>query len=400
MIESNADFAILSHTSRRRPMDFVAYAKELEKNYGSYRVESFPSRRFSPETFHRIIDAFAVDSSSQFNIRNIGQSFEERPLRLVSVGTGLTQVLLWSQMHGDESTATMAIADILNYFRLGRGEAAVKDLLSKFMVHFLPMLNPDGAARFQRRTAQGIDMNRDALSLQTPEAVLLKQLKDTIKPAYGFNLHDQALSTVGATRELAAIALLAPAFDPGKTDNEVRIKAKQVASVFAAIMKQTGQNRVTRYDDSFEPRAFGDNMQKWGTSTILVESGHTAGDPEKDSIRKLNVVGILGSLYAIGSGESAGWDLSHYERLPFNGSKAYDVIIRNVRIMHPDGRSTGADLGVSYQVDTHSESTPLLADVGDLHTFVGLREIDALQKQLPSTELNLGKPFEWTVHFS
>jgi hypothetical protein len=381
-------------------MDFVAYAKELDKNYGSYRVESFPSRRFTPDALHRIIDAFAAGSSSLFNIRNVGQSFEERPLRLVSVGSGPTQVLLWSQMHGDESTATMAIADILNYFRLAGGEAVVKDLLAKFMIHFLPMLNPDGAARFQRRTAQGIDMNRDALALQTPEAALLKQLKDTIKPAYGFNLHDQALSTVGTTRELTAIALLAPAFDPGKTDNEVRIRAKQVASVFAAILKQTGQNRVARYDDAFEPRAFGDNMQKWGTSTVLVESGHTIGDPEKDSIRKLNVIGILGSLFAIGSGESTGWDTSHYEHLPFNGSKAYDLIIRNVRIAHADGRFTSADLGVSYQVDTHSESTPLLVDVGDLHTYTGVREIDGLQKEVPVGEVNLGKSFEWTARFS
>src|SRR5258708_26633227 len=108
VIESNRDFAILSHTRGRRPMDFVAYAKELEKNYSSYRVESFTSRRFPPDALHRIIDAFAVDSSSLFNIRNVGQSFEERPLRLVSVGSGATQVLLWSQMHGDESTATMA----------------------------------------------------------------------------------------------------------------------------------------------------------------------------------------------------------------------------------------------------------------------------------------------------
>jgi zinc carboxypeptidase len=380
-------------------MDFVAYAKELEKNYGSYRVESFPSRRFSPDTFHRIIDAFAVDSSALFNIRNVGQSFEERPLRLVSVGSGTTQVLLWSQMHGDESTATMAIADILNYLRVARAETVVRDLLSRFMIHFLPMLNPDGAARFQRRTAQGIDMNRDALSLQTPEAVLLKQLKDTIKPVFGFNLHDQQLSTVGTTRELAAVALLAPAFDPEKTDNEVRLRAKQVASVLAAILKPAGQNRITRYDDVFEPRAFGDNMQKWGTSTVLVESGHTLDDPEKDSIRKLNFIGILGSLYAIGSGEYAGWNTSHYDRLPVNGSKAYDLIIRNVQITHPDGRCTSADLGVSYQVDTHTESTPTLVDVGDLHTFVGLKEIDALQKQLPQTELNLGKPFEWTGRF-
>jgi hypothetical protein len=262
------------------------------------------------------------------------------------------------------------------------------------------MLNPDGAARFQRRTAQGIDMNRDALALQTPEARLLKQLKDTIKPVFGFNLHDQQLSTVGAARDLAAIALLAPAYDAEKTDNEVRLRAKHVASVFAALVKQSGQTRITRYDDEFEPRAFGDNMQKWGTSTVLVESGHAADDPEKSSIRKLNFIGILGSLQAIGSGEFAGWDRSHYEHLPRNGSKAYDVVIRNVCILQAGGKTTAADLAVSYQVDTHSESAPILADIGDLHTYLGVREIDGGEKQIPEAELVLGKPFEWEKRFT
>ncbi len=380
-------------------MDFLTYAKELGAAYGSYRVDTFPSRRFPPETFHRIIDALAADSLSLFNIRNVGESFEERPIRLVTVGSGPVQVLLWSQMHGDESTATMAIADILNYIRLSRGEGEARELLSRLTVHFLPILNPDGAARFQRRTAQGIDMNRDALALQTPEAQLLKQLKDTIKPAFGFNLHDQALSTVGSKRELAALALLVPAFDAENSDNEVRLRARQLASAFAAVLKGIGEERVARYDDGFEPRAFGDNMQKWGTSTVLVESGHVMGDPEKVSIRKLNFLGILGSLRALASGESATCDTSLYQRLPPNGGKAYDLIIRNVRIVNGSGRSTEADIALSYQVDTHSEETPRLVDLGDLHTFLGVREIDGRQKEVQQSELALEKPFDWTKYF-
>ncbi|OLD60499.1 MAG: hypothetical protein AUI33_15565 [Ignavibacteria bacterium 13_1_40CM_2_61_4] len=293
----------------------------------------------------------------------------------------------------------MAITDVLNYFRMARGDGAARSILSTLTIHFLPMLNPDGAFRFQRRTAQGIDMNRDALALQTPEGQLLKQLKDTIKPDFGFNLHDQELSTVGTTKELTAIALLAPAFDMEKSDNEVRTRAKHVASVLAAALKKPAQGRIARYDDSFEPRAFGDNMQRWGTSTILVESGHTPGDQEKDSIRKLNFMGILAGLHVIASGQYGAWDLAHYERLPWNANKAYDIIIRNVQITHGDGRVTRADLGISYQVDTHSESTPMLADLGDLHTFIGLKEIDGGGKAIPRESLDPGKPFQWTRFF-
>src|SRR3989442_1476057 len=168
-------------------MDFLAYTEELDRSYGTYRVAAFPARRFPPDALQRTIDALAGDTPTPLNIRIVGQSFEERPIRLVTVGSGPTQVLLWSQMHGDESTATMAITDVLNYFRMARGDGAARSILSTLTIHFLPMLNPDGAFRFQRRTAQGIDMNRDALALQTPEGQLLKQLKDTIKPDLGFN---------------------------------------------------------------------------------------------------------------------------------------------------------------------------------------------------------------------
>ena len=48
-------------------------------------------------------------------------------------------------------------------------DPAVARLLEALTIHLVPMLNPDGARRFQRRNAQGIDINRDALLLQTPE---------------------------------------------------------------------------------------------------------------------------------------------------------------------------------------------------------------------------------------
>lgn len=53
------------------------------------------------------------------------------------------------------------------------------------------MLNPDGAELFVRRNAQQIDINRDAIYLQSPEARILKSVRDSLQPDFGFNLHDQ-----------------------------------------------------------------------------------------------------------------------------------------------------------------------------------------------------------------
>ena len=372
----------------------TSFSKKLDSSYEKYRVEGFPKRHFEPGQFHEIIDGVVGTTIRRVTVREAGKSFEGRSIRLFSAGRGKTNVLLWSQMHGDESTATMAITDILNYLFVTAGEKATAKILSALTVHFLPILNPDGASRCVRRTAQGIDMNRDALALQTPEGKILRQLQKQFRPRFGFNLHDQELSTVGASRSITAIGLLAPAFDERRKDNAVRTRAKCLASVFAHAITPAAKGSIARYDDTFEPRAFGDNMQKWGTSTLLVESGHASGDPEKQRIRKLNFTGILTCLYAIATGGYTRARIADYEGLPFNGKKAYETIIRKILVDDGGGRMRKTDLALSSQVDTHLEPPAKLVDAGDLSTFVGLEEIDGKGKVITRDKLRFGEPFE------
>lgn len=381
-------------------MTTISYAQELYRSYERFRVPDFTRRHFSPEELLSVIDRMTEKSQSVLSVREVGRSFEDRPVKLLSIGRGPATVLLWTQMHGDESTATMAVIDILHYLLNTQKETITEKICSSLTIHILPMLNPDGAARVQRRTAQSIDMNRDALALVTREANILKNLQQQLKPQFGFNLHDQELSTVATSKQLTAIALLAPAFNSEKSYNEVRAKAKHLAALFAGVMNEFVAGKVARYDDTFEPRAFGDNMQKWGTSTLLVESGHALNDPEKHSLRKLNFTGILSSLYAIAVNEYSHLNISTYEHLPFNGKKAYDVIIRNVTIDYGNGKKTVADIAVSYQVDTHTEAAPKLVDIGDLHTFTGLKEIEGRGKTVLSSSLSLGTAFEWEKYFT
>jgi hypothetical protein len=261
------------------------------------------------------------------------------------------------------------------------------------------MLNPDGAACFQRRNAQNIDINRDALALRTPEARLLRKIQKKLEPQFGFNLHDQELSSVGNSKSVSAMSLLAPAYDHKRSDNPVRRRAKYLAATFNRIMQEYIPDLVTRYDDAFETRAFGDNMQKCGTSTLLVESGHLKDDPEKELIRKLNFVGILSTLYSIATGEYRKSGLSEYNKLPLNGKRAYDVIIRNVMIKTSGIKKFSADLAVSYQVDTHSELPPKLVDMGDLRPYVGITEINAEGKTILRDKLRINEPFRWDKYF-
>ncbi|MFI5251476.1 MAG: M14 family zinc carboxypeptidase [Bacteroidota bacterium] len=380
-------------------MNHEDFSRYLFDKYETYHASSFRERHFTPDTLYKALQRLTTNSNKLLELTQAGESFEKRPIYHITAGTGQTKVFLWSQMHGDESTATMAICDILKYLITTKNEPATLKILSSLTLHFLPMLNPDGAQRIQRRTAQGIDMNRDALALRTPEAVLLKQLQGELQPEFGFNLHDQELSTVNTTKELAALALLAPAFDAEKSMNDVRKRAKHVAGYIAGTLKKFVPHNLTRYDDGFEPRAFGDNIQKWGTTTVLIESGHAINDPQKNFIRKLNTVALLSSFYAIATGDYLHSQIDDYERLPPNGKKVFDVIVRNAIIEQRDQFKTSVDLGISYQQDTHTTETPVLWDIGDLQTFIGLQEVDGRRTIIPLSACEIGKEFQWQKYF-
>src|SRR5688500_145188 len=236
-----------------------------------WRAPGLDDRRFDQETF--LASIRPVLDGGALRAEEVARSIEGRPIRAISFGEGPTTVLLWSQMHGDESTATMALADIMRFLDGAEDDPLRERLRRSLTVTFVPMLNPDGAERFRRENALGVDVNRDARRLATPEARALKGLRDRIRPDFGFNLHDQGARTVaGSGGEQVAIALLAPAADADRSYGEVRSRARLLAAGIAAALATEIPGRVAKYDDTFNPRAFGDLMQQWGTSTVLIES--------------------------------------------------------------------------------------------------------------------------------
>lgn len=100
--------------------------------------------------------------------------------------SGRPTVLLIGQQHGDEpagSEALLAMAQSLAQGPLG-------PLLDKLNVLLVPRANPDGAASGRRTTSNGIDMNRDHLLLQTPEADALAKLSRNYRPVAVFDSHE------------------------------------------------------------------------------------------------------------------------------------------------------------------------------------------------------------------
>ena len=96
----------------------ASFDQDLFARYESFKEETLRNRRFKHSDLQPLIeDLLEVEG---FTITRLGNSIQGRDISMISVGQGDVDVLLWSQMHGDESTATMAIFDILNYLRENR----------------------------------------------------------------------------------------------------------------------------------------------------------------------------------------------------------------------------------------------------------------------------------------
>jgi hypothetical protein len=374
-------------------------ARDLFDSYDYFKINGITSNHFTQTEMLKWFQPF--EELKLFTKTALGMSGEGRAISLYSIGGGLTKVMLWSQMHGDEPTATMALADIFSFFTKHPEHTITKAIYKKLTLLVIPMLNPDGAERFTRRTAQLIDMNRDALALETPEAKILKATRDKYQPEYGFNLHDQdSRLTVGTSKKITAIALLAPSANEMRTDDLIRVRAKKTGSTFAQVLNQFIPGHLAKWDEPFEPRAFGDNMQKCGTSTLLVESGGWHGDPNKFFIRKLNCIALLSTLYAIANGESANADVAVYEEIPFNMKLGCDIILRNA-VFKANDRTAPVRVDVGINIDKRKnyatgqlESFAMIIDMGDLSNFTALdEEVDTHGAVLDTNRIKLDHPF-------
>jgi hypothetical protein len=207
----------------------------------------------------------------------------------------------------------------------------------------------------------------------------LVKLQNEIKPDFSFNLHDQDVKyAAGFTQNQAAITFLATAFNPDRDWNTNRIKAAQLIVEMNAFLQKIIPNRVGRFSDEFEPRAFGDNIQKWGSSLILIESGGNGLDREKMELRKFNYQIILYALQSIATGSYLDKTIETYQAIPENTRCLFDLLIRNVVLENGGKVAVGINLTENnIQKATKYSLSSVIEDLGDLSCFWGIQEYDA-----------------------
>jgi len=306
--------------------------------------------------------------ASFITVELLGTSEQERPIYKLSLGTGSKKILMWSQMHGNESTGTRAVFDLLNYFKDFESDTVVKTILEECTIEIIPMLNPDGAEVYTRINGYDVDLNRDAVDRQAKESKLLRGVLDTFNPKFCFNLHDQrTIFGVEGTDNPATISFLAPSEEVTRKVTEGRKETMNVIVAMNNLLQQTIPNHVGLYTDEFYPTATGDNFQKLGHNCILIEAGHYPEDYDREETRKYNFYALVQGLYHI----AVTADYSEHEayfNIPQNNKKFYDVIYRYA------DKNDEAYLYIDEIKDKKFTSTLVKQEVEDLSENLGHKE--------------------------
>ena len=314
-------------------------------------------------------------------VNEVGRSGQGREIFQIEWGKGPKRVFLWSQMHGDEPTATSALLDMFTFLQKNRDKDWVKVIEQSLTIRAVPMVNPDGADVYQRRNSQGIDINRDARNLVTPEARLLKQLRDSWQPEIGFNLHNQqGLTTAGRTNKQAAISLLVVYGDEAKTMTPGHDRNRRLVVAMNQALSAFIPGHIGRYGDEWTPTAFGDNFSAWGTPVILIETGALHGKDEMYLV-KMNFVAIMTAMKLLADGGFAAFNPDEYELIPNNTSgRIMHFIFRNATMIDrakPDVPVVG-DIGTNLERRRAEQLQPtVIRQIGELSAISGLEEYDA-----------------------
>lgn len=354
----------------------------LKSQYQIIKQAALEKQNIKPADIYPIIEK--IKTNTKFKVKLVGHSYLDKPIYEIKIGHGKTKVFMWSQMHGDEPTATASLFDFINYIDAVENKQWLDSWTDKITLYMVPMINPDGADLNQRHNAQSIDINRDAKQLQTPEGHLLNSLADTIKPHYGFNLHDQGrFYTTGETANNATISLLAPAYNDAKEIDSSRKKAMQIIGRLNESIQLEIPGFVGRYDDTYSYRAFGDSFSSKGIATTLIESGHYPEDPNRQVARWMTFLSLYNAINLIAEQSFTDDSLAKYNAIPMNTSNGIvDVLLRGVNIKN----QYSADISINS--NSHFKRARI-REIGDLTTMFAL-----LSKDMSSFQIEPAKAYQ------
>lgn len=346
----------------------------FEELFINNKEQSISGRYLPIESIEPILQR--MNTNNQLKV--IGRSVQGRPVYKYVLGTGKLKIYLWSQMHGNESTTTKGLFDLLNF--LHNGSELAKNMLDTFTFCCIPMLNPDGASLYTRENANKVDLNRDSQDLTQPESKILRETYESFGPDYCYNLHDQrTIFGVNETGKPATMSFLAPSYNDEREVNDTRLKAINLISSINESLQQLIPGQVGRFDDSFNINCIGDTFQQLGTPTILFEAGHFQGDYDREETRKYVFVALVSSFIALYENDIVVNGIDKYLNIPQNKVVFYDFIYKKVRINY-DGTEKITNFALQYKEELFENNITFNASVvaiGELDGYFGHYVYDA-----------------------
>ena len=319
--------------------------------------------------------------SSKSRTTIIGHSTLGIPISSILLGSGKIKILAWSQMHGNESTTTKAIFDLLNGFYHYEENDFLKNILECCTLEIIPMLNPDGAKAYTRENINKTDLNRDAKKLTEIESKLLRSEFERFQPDFCFNLHDQrTIFSAGEAPFPATLSFLTPAMDQARTITASRKKSMQVISAIAEDLRELLPKQIGRYDDAFNDNCTGDSFQSLSVPTILFEAGHYQGDYHREKTREFVVAAIFSGLNAVASEKYIDLDFNDYFEIPENEKLFYDVILREAKL-----NDEIVDVAIQFKEvlkNNKIEFVPIIDKIAPNLPFYGHKEIAGAKRKV------------------
>jgi hypothetical protein len=135
---------------------------------------------------------------------------------------------------------------------------------------------------------------------------------------------------------------------------------------------------------------FGDNLTKWGTPVLLIETGPWPDANPDPPLVRLNFVALVRALAALADGSVAKADPDRYDSLAQNESRGFYYLIRNVSLrVSPSVPLFTGDIGLAgtrririIEGQRRIFLSLSVNDLGDLRTYAGLFEVDGSGKIL------------------
>jgi len=273
------------------------------------------------------IESILLHPKNKGKISVLGYSVLGKPIYVYRNGSGTKRIMMWSQMHGNESTTTKAILDLFNFLETEKAQKFKRE----FTLCIIPILNPDGAEKWTRNNANDIDLNRDSQNLSQPESRILRKCIDDFKPDFCFNLHDQrSIFGVEGTKNPATISFLAPAYNHKKEINSTRKTAMATIVSMNKTLQEFIPNQVGRFDDGFNIDCIGDTVQQKGIPIVLVEAGHFPQDYQREITRKYVFMALISGLQHLQRNDFLFEKHLEYFNIKENKPLFFDFLYKNI----------------------------------------------------------------------